>query len=257
MSILQRKAAQALLLLALSTSGCVSYSRGKEMDAEIAALQGQVEQLSESQRQQSAKMRTELEGKLTAIQESISQLQRGSADGGLELERLREELRRIQGLLEETKQKLAAAQAPPENGVAVVVPPNAPPLPTVEAELYRYGYDRHKASDWDEAVRALNDYAIKFPGAAQADNALYLMAEALSKKLDLPASVRVLQNILQKYPAGDKVDDAYMLMHDNFLGMSRCKDASPFLESLIADQPQSNRVAEAKKKLAATKKSCK
>jgi outer membrane protein assembly factor BamD (BamD/ComL family) len=45
-------------------------------------------------------------------------------------------------------------------------------------------------------------------------------------------------------------------MHDNFVAMKRCKDAMPFLETLIADFPSSNRVADAKKKLAATKRTC-
>jgi TolA-binding protein len=66
----------------------------------------------------------------------------------------------------------------------------------------------------------------------------------------------VLQVVLQKYSSGDKVDDAHVLMHDNFVAMKRCKDAMPFLETLIADFPSSSRVADAKKKLAATKRTC-
>jgi TolA-binding protein len=82
------------------------------------------------------------------------------------------------------------------------------------------------------------------------------MSEALASKKDFAQSSRGLQTILQKYPKGDKVDDAYVLMHDNFVALGQCKNAIPFLETLISDQPTSNRVAEAKKKLAATKKGC-
>ena len=129
-------------------------------------------------------------------------------------------------------------------------------LPEAEPDLYRAGYDKYKAQDWEGAVRVFSAYTNKFPGAPQADNAFYLMAEALTQREDFPASIRVLQVVLQKYSSGDKVDDAHVLMHDNFVAMKRCKDAMPFLETLIAEFPSSSRVADAKKKLAATKRTC-
>lgn len=246
------------LLAASSTTGCVSYWRGKEIDSDIAALNARMDALTESQREAQKKQLALLQERLSELEarlgDAITQLQRGSADAGLELDKLREELRQTRGELEAAKQKAAQQES---TGVAVATPPGAPPLPTTDAELYRYGYDRHKASDWDEAIRALNEYGTKYSGSGQADNAVYLMAEALAAKSDYTQSSRALQTILQKYPTGDKVDDAYILMHDNFVAMGQCKNAIPFLETLIADQPKSNRMAEAKKKLAQTKKTCK
>jgi TolA-binding protein len=255
---LRRIACTAVLLAsALSTSGCVSYWRGKEIDSDIAALNARMDALTEAQREAQKKQLALLQERLTELEtrltDAISQLQRGSADAGLELDKLREELRQTRGELEAAKQKAAQQE---NTGVVVATPPGAPPLPTTDAELYAYGYDRHKAGDWDEAVRALNEYATKFPGSERADNALYLMSEALSSKKDFAQSSRGLQTILQKYPKGDKVDDAYVLMHDNFVALGQCKNAIPFLETLISDQPTSNRVADAKKKLAQTKKGC-
>lgn len=245
------------LLIASSTSGCVSYWRGKEIDSDIAALNARMDALTESQRDGQKKQMALLQERLgeleTRLGEAISQLQRGSADAGLELDKLREELRQTRGELEAAKQKAAQQES---TGIAVATPPGAPPLPSTDAELYSYGYDRHKAGDWDEAVRALNEYAVKYPAAERADNAVYLMAEALASKKDYAQSSRALQTVLQKYPTGDKVDDAYILMHDNFVALGQCKNAIPFLETLIADQPKSNRLAEAKKKLAQTKKTC-
>ena len=46
-------------------------------------------------------------------------------------------------------------------------------------------------------------------------------------------------------------------MHDNFVGLGRCKDAMPFLETLLADYPRSNRVKTARKKLSRTRRKCK
>lgn len=246
------------LVAASSLSGCVSYWRGKELDSDIAALNNRMDALTETQREAQKKQMAMLEQRLTDLDtrlgQAIEQLQRGSADAGVEIDKLRGQLGQALGELEKYKQKVAQQES---TGVTVATPPGAPPLPIAEAELYRYGYDRHKASDWDEAIRAFNEYAMKFPGSPQADNAIYLMAEGLSAKSDFAQSSRALQTILTKYPSGDKVDDAYILMHDNFVAMGQCRNAIPFLESLIADQPKSNRLAEAKKKLGQTKKSCK
>jgi TolA-binding protein len=161
----------------------------------------------------------------------------------------------VQGELAETREKLKTSEAAAELGVTVAPAPGET-LPEAEPDLYRAGYDKYKAQDWEGAVRVFSAYTNKFPGAPQADNAFYLMAEALTQREDFPASIRVLQVVLQKYSSGDKVDDAHVLMHDNFVAMKRCKDAMPFLETLIADFPSSSRVADAKKKLAATKRTC-
>lgn len=245
------------LLAASTLSGCVSYWRGKEIDSDIAALGNRMDALTESQREAQKKQMALLEERLNDLNnrlgQAIEQLQRGSADAGVEIDNLKAQLAKALGDLEVYKQKAAQQEA---TGVTVATPPGAPQLPGSEAELYKYGYDRHKANDWDEAIRALNEFAVKYPGSSQADNAIYLMAAALSAKSDFAQSSRALQTILQKYPTGDKVDDAYMLMHDNFVAMGQCKNAIPFLESLIADQPKSSLVGDAKKKLAQTRKAC-
>jgi len=98
-------------LVASSTSGCVSYWRGKELDADIAALNARVDALTDSQREAQKKQLALLQERLSELEtrlgEAITQLQRGSADAGLELDKLREELRQTRGELEAAKQKAA------------------------------------------------------------------------------------------------------------------------------------------------------
>jgi len=249
----------ALLLITPLVSGCVTHWRGKEIEANLAALQAQVDLQSEQGRAHARKVEEMLETRLGDLErrlgEAIAQLQKGSADTGIDLEKLRDELKRVQGELAETREKLKTSEAAAELGVTVAPAPGET-LPEAEPDLYRAGYDKYKAQDWEGAVRVFSAYTNKFPGAPQADNAFYLMAEALTQREDFPASIRVLQVVLQKYSSGDKVDDAHVLMHDNFVAMKRCKDAMPFLETLIAEFPSSSRVADAKKKLAATKRTC-
>lgn len=251
-------------LLPALLSGCVSTWRGDKIEGDIAALQGQVEVLQEASEQgrktltddlaDAIKRIESLEAKLT---QAIEGLRTGSANQGVEVDQLREQIQALNGQLAEIMQKMqsnagALPSLPtPGDGQGEV------PLPQSEPELYRYGYERKRDSDCDEAIRAFSQYARAYPDAAQADNAIYLMAECLSARNDYTSSLKALRTIMEKYPKGDKVDDALILTHDNFVALGRCKDGIPFLERLLAEMPNSNRAREGAKKLKSTKKSCK
>jgi TolA-binding protein len=257
-----------LLTVAVALTGCVPYWTGTKYETDITALQGQVETLTETQAQQrkqneqtAAELSKRIEDVEKRLSEAINQLQGGSADRGLEIDKMTQDLRELRGQLAEIQHKLEAGGGGEvtAGGAPVVAPapPGAPPLPEDEAGLYRYGWEHKRDGNCDEAVRAFGAFATKFPGSKQADNALYLEAECLAAKGDRTGSIRALQTILKTYASGDKTDDALVLMHDNFIALGRCKDATPFLDSLITDYPSSPLVAQAKKKLAEDKKTCK
>lgn len=242
-------------------SGCVSYWKGQEMDAELKALQGQVEQVVEDQRttrESNQKTLASLDARVVALEgelkQSLDRLRTSSAEGGLELQKLREELAAIKGDIETVRHK-AASQ--PDDGLPVVTPPaGAPPLPDNPAELYRYGYEAKQRNDCPEAIRAFVKLARDFADYGRSDNGLALAAECQYTSQDYPGSLRTLKLITDKYPTGDKVDDALVLMHDNFLALGQCKQAVLFLESMIKDHPTSNRIDEARSKLRETRRAC-
>lgn len=253
-------------LLAVTTTGCLSYWRGQEIATEVTALEGQVEQLRESQRQQDQALAQRLdavETSLQTIQGAIDGLRTGGADYGLELERVRDELKAVNGELAEIKHRLkSTAPAPvtvtPADGTEpAAAGVAAAPLPEEPADLYRYGWERKKAEDCDEAIRAFQQFSTKFSGNQRADNAIFLMAECLYVKQAYAESIRSLHRIIQQYPEGDKIDDALLLLHDNFIALGKCKDALPFIETLLAEHPRSSLVAEARKKQSQTRRNCK
>lgn len=249
--------------LALST-GCVSHWRGEKIETDLVALQGQVEQLQESSQQGRQALTDELKSAIGRIEElekkltqAVDGLRTGSANRGVEVDQLKEQIQQLNGQLAELHQKL---QANANSNALPAIPSgdqSGKPLPDGEPELYRYGYERKRDDDCEEAVRAFSEYARKYPKATQADNAIYLMAECLSQRGDYTTSLKSLRTIMEKYPDGDKVDDALILTHDNFVALGRCKDGIPFLERLLAEMPNSNRAREGSKKLKATKRKCK
>lgn len=250
-----------ILVVGLLASGCVSYWKGQEMQTEITALQGQVEQLQESQRaarektQQNLATLSERFAEIeTQLKEAIQRLQQTGADTGLLVQQLQEKIAELQGKLAEQRRQLGEG-----GGVGIpppAAPPGAPPLPDNAAALYRYGWEKKNSNECPEAIRAFATFARQYPQNTRADNAIYLMAECQHQQQDYTGSIRSLQTILQRYGKGDKVDDSLVLMHDNFVALKRCKDALPFLETLLADYPRSDRAPEAREKLEQTKRKC-
>ncbi len=251
-----------LLLASAHLTGCVSYWRGQEMDADMKVQQAQIEQLIDANRrgrEKTARDLAALDARFGDLERSlkgaVERLQTGSADNMLVIESLREELNSAKGTIAELQHKLASEAA--AASVGVTENPDAPTLPQDPVDLYKYGWERRSQNDCPEAMRAFALFVRTYPTNGKADNAQFLLAECQFQARDYSQSLRTLRAIMQTYPKGDKIDDALELMHDNFLAMGKCKEAQPFLETLIADYPRSSRVAAARKKLAATKRACK
>ncbi len=253
-----------LLLLAVlassSLSGCVSYWRGQDMQADLAGLQGQVDILKENQLKQRQLMSTNLERMSAEFRRmneqllaSIAAVQTGAADTGLVLEELKRKYAEAQGKLEELQRQQAEAAEPIAKPVEG---PNASPLPTEAAALYKYGYDKKKEGDCTEAIRAFATFYRSFKKHQRADSSLFLMADCQTQKGENTSAIQSLQVILKKYSKGKKVDDALLMMHDNFQALGRCKDAIVFLEELIANYPSSKPAKKARKKLARARRKC-
>ena len=251
------------LTVLLLTVGCVPYWHGKEMRADIAAAQVQLEQLTEDQRAQRQALKTSTDSltkrlqKLEAtLSKDIEKLQVNSADGGSAMDDLRREMAMLRGEIATFKHKQKEEQKadglPQFDAVA-----GAPALPKKAADLYRYGYERKMANDCANAIRAFVKLARTFPKHSRADNSLALTAECQYLKKDYTASLRTLKIIVDKYPKGDKADDALVLMHDNFMALGQCKQALVFLEAMVSDHPSSNRIKEARRKLRKTRRACK
>lgn len=262
----------SLIPLLLALSGCVSYWRGQEMDAEIKALEGRIDSqvedlrsLRQNLQEDLVKVAAQLMQTEKKLVESIERLQTGNADNMVIIEQLREELNTARGELARIEHTMKdgpaglpdAAHAGAGGAGGEVPPAGGPALSEDPAELYRYGYERKQAGDCPEAVRSLTVFAQKFADNARADNSLFLIAECQFEQKEHTASVRTLQTIMSSYSKGDKVDDALVLLHDNFVALGRCKDALPFLETYIAEYPRSGQIKAVQARLKKTKAGCK
>ena len=248
------------LLIGLSSISCVSYWRGKEIAADIAALQGQAEQATEEQRAQRERLKSALEkiekrlGKLTALVKKQADF---SANSGNDIDILRNELAQIQGAIATWKHERSLPKKTPEKKPeAPAAESTAPKLPEKADDLYAYGWERRKAGDCTEANRAFFQLHKKYPRHYRADYALYWAARCQFETADYNASLHTLKTIYKRYKKGKKFDDALELMHDAYMGLRKCKFALMFIETLVDEHPKYKKMRRAKKKLARAKKLC-
>ena len=254
-------------LVLLMTSGCVSYWQGKDMRADVDALTARVDQLGDAQHESRKRLDKEVADlKLLvdevnqSLEKAISNLRTNSADSGMDISDLQQQIGTIRGELATFQHRLEQKQNEERESsslpVAESIDPNAPQLPVDAAELYRYGYEQKSAGDCGEAERAFSKLIRDFPQYERAPNSLALAAECQFISKDYRTSLRTLKELVESYSKSNKVDDAMVLMHDNFLALGQCKKALVFLENMLDEYPKSNRIKEARKKLKSTRKSC-
>ncbi len=240
----------ALLLLG---SGCVTLSRGKEMQRDLLALQAQFDELrSEKEKLKStlARASKEIDQLEKTNRDATEVLRRNSADFGAQMDQLRSDNSKLRGTLEEVRHEVDALKRELAEVKEAATKPRGPaPLPTDKDGLYAFAYEAHGQERHSEALRGFKAYARRFPDDKRADNATYFVGEILGRQGKFVDAVVTLQEILKHYPDGDKVDDAIYGIGMAFEAMGKCGEARVFYKDLIAKHPDSKLVPDAKERL--------
>jgi len=250
-----RRASALLVPIALLElgSGCVTLSRGKEMQRDLLALEAQFDELrSEKEKLKStlARASKEIDRLEKTNREATEVLRRNSADFGAQMDQLRTDSRKLRGALEEIRHEIEALKkAQAEAAKAAARPAGPVPLPTDKDALYAFAYEAHAQGRLPDALRAFQAYAHRFPEDKRADNATYFVGEVLGRQGKYVDAVVTLQDILKHYPEGDKVDDAIYGIGMAFEAMGKCGEARVFYEDLLAKHPDSKLVPDAKERL--------
>jgi len=100
-----------VLLIALALSGCLTTSAGDEIRSAASAQEERIAALEQG----SVQSREELDAKVRELEDVIERatqvVTRNSADAGAQVEAMREQLARLEGVVEELRHKLDAASA--------------------------------------------------------------------------------------------------------------------------------------------------
>ena len=219
-----------LTLPLLPLAACTSSEDMTLLHREIADVQLQVEQLS-----QSMPAKQDLDAIKRQLQEGAAQTSRSNADLAMRVEQLQEQIEALDASLERTTTRLeaisqelararsaaatgqylppvtAAGPAPGGEGGAAVPPDGAAAgaaagsaAASSPEELYRAAYEDYMRGNYDLAADGFGEYRRRWPSTELSDNALYWIGECLDAQDKSEEALAIFDQVLEEYPASDK-----------------------------------------------------
>jgi len=241
---MRRLTAIVLHLPLLALAACTSSEDMTLLHREIADVQQQVEQLS-----QSMPAKQDLTSLDSRMQEVAAQTSRSSADLAMRVEQLQEQIEALQASLERTtrqletiSQELARARSSAANG-QYLPPVTAAGAPAEDAggaaagraapagaeagaaaagaaagsteesspeELYRAAYEDYMRGNYELAADGFGEYRRRWPSTELSDNALYWIGECLDAQDKTEEALAIFTQVLEEYPASDKAPAAQL-----------------------------------------------
>ncbi len=266
---------RALLLAVLSVaaSGCflwTSASQGGELtetstdhEARLTVLEDgiadQRQELSDDLNRAKAQV-VELEA---VLQQATRVVTRNSADIGLRVEGLQEQLARLEGEIATLRQEVAsrdqriAAQREEiaqqmqklarRAGVDITLAESD--IPADKGEHYSAAYRAYQRNEFGAARALFRAYITRYPQDDQADNALYWVGKSYLRQERPANAIQEFQRVLTTYQRGDAVDETLFDMGNALFALRQCSEARDVLNTLIRNFPRSGLIRRARAKL--------
>jgi TolA-binding protein len=251
-----------LALLACSAlSGCfMSASAGEELRAEALARDERISTLEERSEQKAR----ELED---LLQRATAVVTRNSADAGAQVEALREQLAKLEGVVEELRHKVETfaqeqatyraeleqrmtAGVPGKGGKPAIDPASIP----ADAEgHYKAGQAAYQAAENEKARALFREFLVRYPNDAKAGNAQYWIGASYLQESKPAAALGELRKVISDYGKSTAVNVALYGMADAFFRLHACSDAQSAADALIKRKPDAALLQRIKKLVAELK----
>jgi TolA-binding protein len=244
----RRAASLFVALLACSAlSGCLmTASQGDEIRAEAKARDERIAKLEERSEQKAR----ELED---LLQRATAVVTRNSADAGAQVEQLREQLAKLEGVVEELRYKVetftaeqATYKAELEQRLAAGTTAGGKPLKPVldpasipaDAEgHYKAGQAAYQAAEHEKARALFREFLVRYPKDAKAGNAQYWIGASYLQENKAAAALGELRKVISDYGKSTAVNVALYGMADAFFRLKACSDAQSAADALIKRKP--------------------
>ena len=233
------------VFFALMGLACTSKHEGDVMRKDITELKARLDKQDE-----------QMKGKVEKLDESLARatklLTTSSADLGLEVQRLGEELSRMNGLVEAQKRDLDAIKAQQAQLRADLdgMKTAAAAKPNVDKDaLYAGAMSRIAGPDAAAARAELRKFVSGFAGDNRADDALLAIGDSLVRDKQFEQALPEYQRLIDAYPTSDLVDDAFFNAGAAAQSNKWCTDARAYFGALVQKFPTSPRTKDAKARI--------
>lgn len=241
------------VLIAVLALACTSKHEGDLMRQDITELKARLDKQDEA-----------MKGKVEKLDESLAKatklLTTSSADLGLEVQRLGEELARLNGLVEAQKRDLDAIKAQSAQLRADVdaMKTAAAAKPAVDKDaLYASAMSKIAGLAAAEARADLRRFVQMAPGDPRADDALLAIGDSLVRDKQYEQAMPEYQRLIDAYPTSDLVDDAMFNAGAAAQSNKWCTDARAYYGALVQKFATSPRAKDAKARIETLKSKAK
>ncbi|QJA06022.1 tol-pal system protein YbgF [Thermosulfurimonas marina] len=249
------------LLLALLLVGCVSDQQFQGLALRVSALEVQQTSLEKARREEAVRLAA-LEKRLASLEKQVSVLSEKRAELLSEIEALRAEIARLNGLYEELSyqqkqdreafsefqaevlKRLSQGEKPPAPAKA----PSGPKTPS-EKELYDQALAALKKKDYEGARKLLQRYLEVYPQGKYAANAHYWIAETYYAQRRYEEAILEYQKVVDGFPQSYKVPAALLKQGLAFLRIGDTEAARILFKKILSRYPQSEQAPLARKYL--------
>ncbi len=272
-SVLRRagRPMRALLLVAASAalSGCFLWTtrgEGNDLEEQGDDHERRLDALESGLREDRERLQSELtdaQAKMAELRDVLEKatqvVKRNSADMGLEVQRLRDDLGRIEGSIEEIRNaqqensKILAqfrtdidARLTKSTGQVQLTPEQ---IPADRTEHFSAAYRAYQAAEYPMARALFAEYITRYARDDQADNARYWMGASYLEQQQPARALGEFRRVVSDYPDGDALDETLLAMADAFFQLHACTDARAALDALIRGHADSPLVRRARTKL--------
>ena len=256
-------AARRLALLALGgfLPGCMSRFDGEQLRKDVTQLQTRLEVIEKrdvdlTQATHDAK---EQVARLKGIMEEATRLvTRNSADVGLQVQKLQQDLAVLLGKVDEISHNMDVmqkdyqawrAQADVKLEALGSRGGTSSGGAGDKESIFTQAQQKLGAGDHEEARRLLRQFLTQFPQDARAPQAQLLHGDSYFQQKKYAAAIGEFQKVIDGYPKSPAVEEAMFKIGQSFLELRYCTDAKTFLGETLKRYPRTRFAATIHKSL--------
>jgi len=256
--------AAALVLVALSSTGCVSTQDIEALGSQIRALQRQLLQLQTQapskqevadleaglggQMQNLLKTEADMQVKLSELSSQIDQLQAKLEDTNYRLAQLSQQIATTNQELRSFRTATPAAPMPDGGGQPPGGNPGGPQGGDPRS-LYNAAYNDYLKGNYDLAARSFQEYLTQFPSTDLADNATYWIGEVYYRQGKYRQAIDQYEEVLERYPRSDKAASALLKKGYAHLELGERSQGVSRLREVVREYPASDEANLARQRL--------
>jgi len=253
------------LLAVSAATACYSKYEGEMMRKDVDALKSKLssmEQRDVDLTKMTAEAKEQVDKLKQIMEEATRLVTRNSADFGLRVDKMQQDLAQLMGRVDEISHNLEAltkdyqswrAQADVKLEAAGKGAAGAGPVAAGGAAdkdtLFQQGKEKLAAGDHETARRIFRQYISQFPQDPRAAQAQLLHGESYFVEKKYAAAIGEFQKVIDNYPRSPAVEEAMYKIGVAFLELHYCGDAKTFLAETLKRYPRTQFGAAIRKSL--------